>query len=906
MSLELNHNQKSLEEIQEIIASQNCPDDIQTIKEYVKILKGKLAFHLASKFLSLARDKQQKLRQSWDDTSEQEWWQIDTVKDEVWIVQQLALCTYKNEEIPARKRLDLALALLEAIGLRNPSNKNTETLCLGGAVHKIKWQQFGQTEDLYESLSFYRAAFERNPQEDMGYGGVNAAFILDLLADRANSIARRSGTSSESKEANRFQQQAHELRQQMAEQIPKWLDQAQNSSEEQKFWHLLTLAEIHFGLKNYAEAREWLTKANIKNAEEWKKRALFTQLVRIAHLQDLVPPKESDNPSEWDDAWKTLAVIVGEEHAQRAFLAGSGKVGLALSGGGFRASFFHLGVLARLAEMDALRSVEALSTVSGGSILGAHYYLEVQNLLQTKADNEITRDDYIAIVRRVQEKFLKGVQTNVKMQTFASIKDNWEFISGKKDYSRSHRLGEFYESKLYQEIADGHGDNKPRTMPELLIKPKDASDSEPFKPKFSNWIRRAKVPTLTLNSSSLCSGHNWQFTANSMGEPPSHINGEIDINRRYRRVYYPDAPTDDLKNYRLGYAVAASACVPGMFEPITITGLYEDRTVRLVDGGVHDNQGVAGLLSEGCTRILCSDACGQMEDIKSPSDSPPGVLLRVTSILQDRVREAEYQDLRGRLDSRALDGLFFVHTRKELETQPLDWINCQDPQPSKPISSNQTSYGIDRELQEKIAAMRTDLDAFTEVEAYALIASGYSITKREFELLQEQHRKDGKPGTWSGYDIDAAGVAWPFRKLESLMAMKQDTNPQSKDLHQQLHVARKVFFKVWDLSSVYRALMYSVGIVVLFLLGSLIISTWGAPAIQTITWGALIIFLLLTMASFFVPMFRWLNPGNEAKSILLKFAIAVIGYTLARFHIHCVDRYFLARGKLERLLNLKQ
>lgn len=38
------------------------------------------------------------------------------------------------------------------------------------------------------------------------------------------------------------------------------------------------------------------------------------------------------------------------------------------------------------------------------------------------------------------------------------------------------------------------------------------------------------------------------------------------------------------------------------------------------------------------------------------------------------------------------------------------------------------------------------------------MASGYRIAKREFELLQEQHCKDGNPGTWGGYDIDAAGV----------------------------------------------------------------------------------------------------------------------------------------------------
>ena len=114
---------------------------------------------------------------------------------------------------------------------------------------------------MYESLSFYRAAFERNPQEDMGYGGVNAAFILDLLADRANSIARRSGTSSD--EADRLQKQAENLRQQMAKEIPDLLDNPQYADPDKHFWHLLTLAEVHFGLRNYVEALKWLTQANI-------------------------------------------------------------------------------------------------------------------------------------------------------------------------------------------------------------------------------------------------------------------------------------------------------------------------------------------------------------------------------------------------------------------------------------------------------------------------------------------------------------------------------------------------------------------------------------------------------------------------------------------------------------------
>ena len=53
--------------------------------------------------------------------------------------------------------------------------------------------------------------------------------------------------------------------------------------------------------------------------------------------------------------------------------------GLALSGGGYRASLFHLGVTRRLHELGVLQTITRLSSVSGGSILSgflAHRMLE--------------------------------------------------------------------------------------------------------------------------------------------------------------------------------------------------------------------------------------------------------------------------------------------------------------------------------------------------------------------------------------------------------------------------------------------------------------------------------------------------------------------------------------------------
>ena len=46
------------------------------------------------------------------------------------------------------------------------------------------------------------------------------------------------------------------------------------------------------------------------------------------------------------------------------------RLGLALSGGGFRAAAFHLGVFRKLQELGLLSKIDLLTCVSGGSIAG--------------------------------------------------------------------------------------------------------------------------------------------------------------------------------------------------------------------------------------------------------------------------------------------------------------------------------------------------------------------------------------------------------------------------------------------------------------------------------------------------------------------------------------------------------
>src|SRR2546425_687080 len=94
------------------------------------------------------------------------------------------------------------------------------------------------------------------------------------------------------------------------------------------------------------------------------------------------------------------------------------RLGLALSGGGFRASFFHIGVLAQMADLGLLRHLEVISTVSGGSIIGALYYLHLKKLLEAKPDAEITDLDYEKILQEIEVNFLAGVQKNIIMRAY--------------------------------------------------------------------------------------------------------------------------------------------------------------------------------------------------------------------------------------------------------------------------------------------------------------------------------------------------------------------------------------------------------------------------------------------------------------------------------------------------------
>ena len=520
-------------------------------------------------------------------------------------------------------------------------------------------------------------------------------------------------------------------------------------------------------------------------------------------------------------AWEVLKRFLGN-NPSTVFTVFFGKVGLALSGGGFRASFFHIGVLAKLAELDVLQHVEVLSCVSGGSIVGAHYYLKVRKLLESTPQAEIDRDAYIKLVQQLEGEFFSGAEKNIRTRVLGSFRANLKmaFLS---DYSRTERVGELYEKHLFSQVEP---ETKQFWINDLIIKPLEGGAS--FKPKYHNWRRKIKVPILVLNATTLNTGHNWQFTASWMGEPPAGADAEVDANYRLRRMYYSEAPPQ-YQLVRLGSAVGASACVPGIFDPLSFPNLYPDATVRLVDGGVHDNQGTSALLDQGCNVLLVSDASGQMGDVDEPGDNAISVLLRSNSILQARIRLSEFEDVTARRRSSLLKGLMFIHLKKDLEAESKNWIDCEDPtdasDDARPQHQNGvlTPYGIRKDVQKKLSAIRTDLDSFNETEAFALMVSGYRMTEQQF------------PASLPDFPTHSGSANWRFLAIEPVLKRIGGNETAFRKLEKLLDTAKLSAFKIWQLEPMLKVSGWVLlGLILALLLGACYL--WRSEAVITYGW----------------------------------------------------------------------
>jgi predicted acylesterase/phospholipase RssA len=550
--------------------------------------------------------------------------------------------------------------------------------------------------------------------------------------------------------------------------------------------------------------------------------------------------------------------------------------------------------------------VRVLSTVSGGSIVGALYYVLVKNLLEAVPDAEITDEHYREIVRKLHRRYEEGVAVTVRGGCFASYTANLSLA--RRDTSRTDLAGRLYERRLYRPAwTDAPAGTTPAAgaapepirMTDLLVRPYAFAAGARFDPDGpENEARRAPVPILLLNATTLNTGHSWRFEATKMGEPAlgDLVGEDVDKNTRLARADYDRFPLD--RPVTLGTAVASSACFPGGFQPTMLRGLYRHRVetappdwdLLFLDGGAHDNQGVEGLLDRGCTHVVVSDGSGQLNDLPQLSSRIPDVLGRASSIQGDQNREQRML----RALERGADRTLFVHLLTGVPAVTLE--PSPDGAGATAVSEavpavRAAETGIHPGVQRLLAQMRTDLDAFSEVESSSLMVDGYRICSVRANDASEHTR------LFSDGPLPKEG-GWSFESVEPLMRWAPERYVRA------LRVSRQRFFKPLRLLS--PGLMWAV--VAVLLAGSAVAAGLGiallrdasvpVPAVAAVVGG------LAAAAFLYVkPDVRGLRTASALLyDVLVPLVLAVLPVLWLAAHLQILGgRLYRWRGTAARL-----
>ncbi|WP_264563826.1 patatin-like phospholipase family protein [Flavobacterium sp. N3904] len=817
--------------------------------------------------------------------------------------QDLADNVYKDSTLSSYFKFDKAINILKSF-CDLEHTKNSRTLGIAGEIYKNKWKFDHQFHNLLQSRAYYKKGYliwknkmhkSIQTETDCVNTAVNYAHLNELIV--IENLERLSETSEITSETLERFETAQATRREIVEAYLIDAEQVifyDGIDAKEKLY--AALAEAFFGLRMYKKALHFIKLYTEDKAENWKIKSFSKQIYNLADYQKKEKNQISTNKDPFhkseildeaqNECLRALNIQFDQkEGANSVKQKAQNKFGLGLSGGGFRAALFHIGVLAALAEKGKLKDIEVISCVSGGSIIGTFYYLKIKQLFESKSDKDIIQEDYIKIIKEIETEFLEAVQKNIRMRLLTNFSKNIKMWMG-DSYSRSNRLGELYEEFFYKPlIAKDLKLCKQDTicMNDLFITP---FGTENFKLSNDNWERKNKIPQLILNATAVNTGHNWQFTASWMGEPPTYISDDFDVKPRLRRMYYENAP-EEYKKFRLGYAVAASSCVPVLFQPLVLKNLYKNIDLELIDGGVHDNQGIASILEQECNEIIVSDGSAQMPDDAKNTGSSVSLFFRVDSILQERLREIQLLDLKSRKYTSILNKLTIVHLKNGLAQLPVSWLNCTDVNRSilydKEVEDENSllKYGIMKKIQKGLSEVRTDLDSFNDLEAYALMYSGYQQMMHENTSLNLKREN------------------WNFLKVAESCTLPE----KEKKLVNQLKVSSFVPFKIVRMSKPFSYSVLGIGVLVLIYILYVLIIHWNntAPLYQfDVSYSfiglTLIVFLVGFLSKFLAKVINIESVIKRKAALLL---LLTVGCVFFKIYIQIFNPFYNKLGKIK-------
>ena len=345
------------------------------------------------------------------------------------------------------------------------------------------------------------------------------------------------------------------------------------------------------------------------------------------------------------------------------------KFALALSGGGYRATLFHLGSLRRLNEIGWVNRVERLTAVSGGSLLVGFILSQCPNVLDRNV--QLTADEWQTEVSSKVHRFVKNDLRTI--QSIQNLTIN-QFFRKRRLSNTIYRLEKLYgENRTMDEFPYSESQNE--RWPEILILATDLVNAQAF--RFSN-------------------------------NPKMSGNGQVGL--------------CDLSFVDLATSCAASASFPPLFGPVHLgheLRKYPESVLPLElreslsemvlsDGGLYDNLGknlIAGA-SDSLVRLF-SDA-GNPYSPNTSWTKDLRVMLKYMQLMSSFISRLNFQMMRMiRKNDYAFWSAQFSENGSDTSTFGFtsDFVNT---------------------YMEKI---RTDLDQFTDQEACILENHGYAQTE---------------------------------------------------------------------------------------------------------------------------------------------------------------------------------
>lgn len=202
--------------------------------------------------------------------------------EDPYLVQRLALVTYKSKQPSPQVALEEARDLLLTLG---PETSNdTETLGLWGAVHKRLWDLSGDTAHLDEAVRGYDRGFHlRNDY----YNGINLAFLHNVYADtccrRARAAATPEAATAELAESISCFVLAKRVRREVLKICEEMLE-AGKLSDDDKYWVPASMAEAYLGVGDEERAAQKLQEAFAVASAQWMKDSTQEQMDRLRVL----------------------------------------------------------------------------------------------------------------------------------------------------------------------------------------------------------------------------------------------------------------------------------------------------------------------------------------------------------------------------------------------------------------------------------------------------------------------------------------------------------------------------------------------------------------------------------------------------------------------------------------------